>query len=520
MAAATSAERRNLLAPESVTRLSTHVQELRADMWEITMGDAVPAFVHANGPAKVVTYNFLLEKGAKVQSQLVTRRPVDRSGSEFQDKHDLADLFDLTPLGKSCLKAQPNKQVYAVTLCCSGQAHGRSRCGENDATNCQRRCGGHGECVVGCAFSKRAGHRCAVRLSITATLESLSRSKMLVTFRGVHVPAGSTPVPPAQNALRMAPSVKREMVAQCMDGKSASYSVGKLQKELKMARTVAEKNDGSSPSMFNSRWNPPARSVTSVVEAHKSEERGGREDATLGDWPRSCLFVCRVAMPRDVVLYYDPMSAASGMVVLATEDSLCLAREFGQLAAAMDCKHDTTRDCRSMYSSMRVPSPWGWFLVAVWISSVENTSTIEVALRAIADNVPCSDPACRHTVSGRWVDGIYRRRRCCARTFKPHVGTDKHSPSYTAINAAGYGGAVLDPFHGYRAFDERLLVTGIREVAAAAAAAAFRLWTRSETQAKVSSRAPPHPLASPESMRRPTLPPGADHAWRVHHLCA
>ena len=373
---------------------------------------------------------------------------------------------------------------------------------------------------MGCAFSKRAGHRCTVRLSITATLESLSRSKVLVTFRGMHVPAGSTPVPPAQNALRMAPSVKREMVAQCMDGKSASYSVGKLQKELKMARTVAEKNDGSSPSMFNSRWNPPARSVTSVVEAHKSEERGGREDATLGDWPRSCLFVCRVAMPRDVVLYYDPMSADSGMVVLATDDSLCLAREFGQLAAAMDCKHDTTRDCRSMYSSMRVPSPWGWFLVAVWISSVENTATIEVALRAIADNVPCSDPACHHTVSERWVDGIYRRWRCCARTFKPHVGTDKHSPSYTAINAAGYGGAVLDPFHGYRAFDERLLVTGIREVAAAAAAAAFRLWTRSETQAKVSSRAPPHPLASPESMRRPTLPPGADHAWRVHHLCA
>ena len=96
MAAATSAERPNLLAPESITRLSTHVQELRADMWEITMGDAVPAFVHANGPAKVVTYNFLLEKGAKVQSQLVTRRPVDCSGSEFQDKHDLADFFDLT----------------------------------------------------------------------------------------------------------------------------------------------------------------------------------------------------------------------------------------------------------------------------------------------------------------------------------------------------------------------------------------------------------------------------------------
>ena len=110
MAAATT-ERQSLLAPESVTRLSTHVQEVRADMWEITMGDAVPAFVFANGPPKVVTYNFLLGTGATVESHLVTRRPVDRSRSEFQDKHDLADLFDLTPLGKSCLKAQPNKQV-------------------------------------------------------------------------------------------------------------------------------------------------------------------------------------------------------------------------------------------------------------------------------------------------------------------------------------------------------------------------------------------------------------------------
>jgi hypothetical protein len=511
MAAATSADTRNLLAPESVTRLRTHVQELRTNVWEITMGNAVPAFVHANGPAKVTNYNFLLVKGARLESQLVTRCPVDRSGSEFQDKHDLADLFDLTPLGKSWLKVKPNKQVrarplhtiarptvgcmsqlpnpdpnqvYAITLCCSGQAHGRSRCGENDATNCLRLCGGHGECVEGCAFSNRAGHRCAVRLLITATLQSLSRSKVLVTFVGLHVPAGSTPVPPAQNALRMASSVKRELVALCMDGKTASAVVGKLQKELKVARTMAEEEGGSSPSIFNSRWNPPARSVTSVVEAHKSEERGGREDATLGDWPRSCLFVTRVALPRGLVLYYKPMTATSGLVVLATEASLCLAREFGQLTAAMDCKHDTTRDCRSMYSSMRVPSPWGWFLVAVWLSSVENTATIEVALRAIADNVPCSDPACRHTVSGRWEDGIYRRRRCCVRTFKPHIGTDKHNPSYTAINAAGYGGAVLDPFHGYRAFDERLLVVGIREGAAAAAAAAFRLWTRSETEAK------------------------------------
>ena len=62
------------------------------------MGDAVPAFVHANGPAKVITYNFLLEKGAKVQSQLVTRRPVDRSGSEFH-KTSTTWLTSLTSPG-------------------------------------------------------------------------------------------------------------------------------------------------------------------------------------------------------------------------------------------------------------------------------------------------------------------------------------------------------------------------------------------------------------------------------------
>lgn len=39
MAAATT-KRQSLLAPESVTRLSTHVQEVRADMWEITTVDS------------------------------------------------------------------------------------------------------------------------------------------------------------------------------------------------------------------------------------------------------------------------------------------------------------------------------------------------------------------------------------------------------------------------------------------------------------------------------------------------
>ena len=54
--AAAATERQSLLAPVSVARLSTHVQEVRADMWEITIvgsrtaesGDGTHAGVSSN----------------------------------------------------------------------------------------------------------------------------------------------------------------------------------------------------------------------------------------------------------------------------------------------------------------------------------------------------------------------------------------------------------------------------------------------------------------------------------------
>ena len=41
---------KQILAPASITRLSGQAREVRPDMWEVSMGDAVPAFVLANGP--------------------------------------------------------------------------------------------------------------------------------------------------------------------------------------------------------------------------------------------------------------------------------------------------------------------------------------------------------------------------------------------------------------------------------------------------------------------------------------
>ena len=52
-----------VLAPESVTRLSGRAEEVRPGVWEITVGEAVDAWVSANGPAEVTNYNLVKLKG-------------------------------------------------------------------------------------------------------------------------------------------------------------------------------------------------------------------------------------------------------------------------------------------------------------------------------------------------------------------------------------------------------------------------------------------------------------------------
>ena len=381
-------------------------------------------------------------------------------------------------------------QVFSLTLYCSGRGHGRLA---TDPTNCLRTCGGTGTCAAGCCKERERGHCCSVRLVISATLATALRDKVLVQYTGSHVARGMTAVPPPQRALRMAACVKRDLVEKCTMGRDTpSSAVNQLLPALKRARgqllaecKVAGGDISAVPSMNNGRFNPPVERLSSVLGQVRSDERGGRDDAALGDWGRLNLFVRRVLIPEGVVLYYEDLSAEKGLLVLATDESLALAREFGLDAAATDCKHDTTRGCRSMYSHVRVPTPWGWVLVAAWIGPAENTATIDTALKALAANVPCSDPTCPHTVTGRWEGHLYRQCRCCSRTFRPWVGTDKHLPTYRAIESAGYRGAVLDLWHGFKAYDQRLLALNIRDSAAVLANGAFRLWTRSESDAKV-----------------------------------
>ena len=75
-AATTQSQPQPVQAPVAVSRLSGMAQEVSPGVWEITLGDAVPAWLHANAPSVVSSYNFLRQHGAAVDTTLVKRRPV------------------------------------------------------------------------------------------------------------------------------------------------------------------------------------------------------------------------------------------------------------------------------------------------------------------------------------------------------------------------------------------------------------------------------------------------------------
>ena len=165
----------------------------------------------------------------------------------------------------------------------------------------------------------------------------------------------------------------------------------------------------------------------------------------------------------------------------------------GTELAATDSKHDTTLDCRVLFSTFRVPVRWNqfggvsWYGVVFGLSHGDSEASIERQLAAIRRNVPCSVAGCTHPTTAKWSVNdagrkCYQRTCPCAPVFQPIVAVDKHLPSLNAIASAGLGGAVIDGMHGYNAFNRYL--ANIVEIGGSAANElmwAFRLWTRSQS---------------------------------------
>ena len=103
-----------VLAPASVSRLSGQAIELRPGLWEVAMGDAVPAFVMSNGPGAMTNYNLAKVRGGPTTTLRRSVGPHSTALSSHADryKHRPASCRKSTTLptslmSRSLVVAQP-----------------------------------------------------------------------------------------------------------------------------------------------------------------------------------------------------------------------------------------------------------------------------------------------------------------------------------------------------------------------------------------------------------------------------
>ena len=203
-----------VLAPTAVTRTAGHIQLVRANTWKVTSGQPLAHFFGANGPDHITRYDWCRLRGVWHNRELISIVPVQAQTMQGESKkYDLADLLELTVEGArlvrqaSTLLKPHAKPVYTMRLYCRGVGG-----------NCKAQCGGEGQCIYGCTNSKKPGHRCSARVTITATLDNILNSVRLVTFHGCHTPAGVDATPPDLLALRPDRAVAQTVVYDCMEG--------------------------------------------------------------------------------------------------------------------------------------------------------------------------------------------------------------------------------------------------------------------------------------------------------------
>ena len=368
------------------------------------MGSAVAAFVAANGPSAIVAYNWNKVKGTKIDSVFVERVAVVLSAASDYAKHDLADTLRLTPLGQRELPRKPAFVVYTLELACGG--------GGNCETTC---CKGRGKCTLACESKKR--HRaCAARIKITCTLQDVVHRRVRLQLLHQHVPAGEALEPPPPKELRPFPALKRELARQA-NGVEASDAVSTyVQQTLASSTHVVGALGGASTStatatLYSGRFAPTAAQVARAASSTRCDQRG---DPSLDDWEKLNRAVAEQFVQRGLVLEFEPLGPDCGYVVLSNEWALNLASKYGRNIAGTDAKHDTTIDCRSYWSSIRFPTPFGWYPACAWISPDETGERLLCAFKAYYLNVPCGRSDCDHSIVEEWTaSGGYRRRLKC-----------------------------------------------------------------------------------------------------------
>ncbi|XP_078699890.1 uncharacterized protein LOC144926750 [Branchiostoma floridae x Branchiostoma belcheri] len=140
----------------------------------IQAGDDLPEFLN----------QFPEYKNARMirSGRIMVNVEVDCLGSTGYGSGFLSDTFKLTEAGRKKLeliKTREAKNTVAVreTLFCSGK------------TNCQRECGGIGDCIRGCNKDSNRGHRCSFRVKLHMYMDRLNFWE--VTVEGEHLPSAT-----------------------------------------------------------------------------------------------------------------------------------------------------------------------------------------------------------------------------------------------------------------------------------------------------------------------------------------
>ena len=299
--------------PSSLTSVAGLVQPQEGNKWIVRMGDDVPKFLYANGPARIHCYNFGVV-WERVCSDLVHRR-------RTLDHDDYSDIFELTTAGS---EANGSRLGWTVELACTGTSlYGKQ------PPNCQRMCcGGSGFCLSDCTGSVRYSS-CSVRILIKATLDDVRHGQVTIELKGRHVPPGVEPIPPPKDGLKPAPFALRKLREEC----ASDYPTRVANK------AVAKLGEGVER---NTRLAPPGPVLAGCKKRDARTARGGSmDDATRIDMLVRCHLI-----QRGMVLLYIP-----GMqLVLTTPWALEQARLA--LMISVDAKIDSVTGARSKWTSV------------------------------------------------------------------------------------------------------------------------------------------------------------------------
>lgn len=190
---AASADRFGLLpVPEGIVKMATLAEQLTDSCWLVPMGCAMGAFFVCGGPPSITQYTWRTYR-SKVDELFVTHHPavvaIDPRASTV--KHDLMDTFELTPFGANTRGTSEARIVYVRVLFCTGRSKMPNEEG-HEGPNCERMCGGLGECAMGCPGPRDKSHCCSARIIISATPPLLRAGKLQVELTcGVRRPPPS-----------------------------------------------------------------------------------------------------------------------------------------------------------------------------------------------------------------------------------------------------------------------------------------------------------------------------------------